>query len=144
MFSNSQTRALTDAFTALQNRIANGFRLDWREHTVLVSVSVSDRSGNVLATIEPSAKSSSNTTGQVSNNTQFATGIALDTADKRIASLFEVAAHVWSLWGDKNAVVSATYQVTPAGSTTATDNVAQCFMKDGKLTIKHVVVEDRS
>lgn len=144
MFSTFQSRTLQGVFTALQNRIASGLRTDPREHSVLVSVSISDMAGNVQQTIEPEQKSSSWRVGTVSNNGQFATGIALDTHTKRIAAMFEVAAHIFSLAGDSRCVVSATFQDTPVGSNTTMDYVAQCFIKDGKLVIKQVDVADRS
>lgn len=144
MFSNSQTRALQAAFTTLQNRIASGLRFEAPEHSVLVSVSVSDKAGNVKQTIEPAKKSSSWYVGSVPASGQFATGIALDTHSKRVAAMFEVAAHVWSLEGDDNCVVSATFQDTPVGSSSTMNYVAQAFKKDGKLTIKQVNVQDNS
>ncbi len=145
MFTPSQTRSLLDSFTALQNRIAAGFRTESREqHQVLVSVSISDRSGNVIQTIEPAQKSNSRYVGNVSDIGQFATGIALSTPTRRIAAMFEVAAYVFSLYGDDGLVVSATYQDTVAFSNTTMDYVAQAFMKDGKLVTKEVQVADRS
>ena len=145
MFSSSQTSNLTAAFAALQARLASGLRGDWSHtHSVLVSVSISDRAGNVLQTIEPAGKTSSSDVGSVSNMTQFATGINLDTTTKRIAAMAEVAAYVFSLAGDDGCVVSATFQDTPSFSNQTMDYVAQAFMKDGKLMIKEVDVADRS
>ena len=144
MISNSQVSYLTSAFGTLQARIASGLRNDFRTHSVLVSVSISDRAGNVQATIEPAKKTSSSDVGSVSSNSQFATGIVLDTQTKRVAAMFEVAAYVFALNGDDNAVVSATFQDTTAWSNTTMDYVAQAFMKDGKLVIKEVDVADRS
>ena len=145
MFSPTQARVLQDSFTALQNRIAAGFRAgSFENHEVLVSVSVSDKAGNVIQTIEPSQKSSSRYVGAVSNNGQFASGIALDTPTKRIAAMFEVSAYVFSLFGDDRCVVSATYQDSIPFTNVAMDYVAQTFMKDGKLVTKEVQVSDRS
>lgn len=145
MFSNLQVRGLTALFATLQARLASGLRNELREHTVLVSVSVSDKAGNVLqGPIEPAGKTSSRTVGSVSNQSQFATGINLDTPTKRIAAMMEVAAFVFSLSGDDGCVISATFQDTPLFSGTTMDYVAQAFMKDGKLTIKEVDVADRS
>ncbi len=145
MFSNAQTRGLMAVFASLQDRIASGLRFEPREHTVLVSVSISDKAGNVLQTIEPDKKSSSYRVGTVSPNGQFATGVTLDTHTKRVAAMFEVSAYIFSLAGDQNCVVSATFQDATAFSNTTMDYVAQCFIgKDGKLIIKEVDVADRS
>lgn len=144
MIFNAQSVGLKASFASLQDRIASGLRLEPREHSVLVSVSISDRSGNVLQTIEPDQKTSSYRVGSVVSNGQFATGIILDTHAKRVAAMFEVAAYVWSLAGNSNLVVSATFQDTVVGSNTTMDYVAQAFLKDGKLFIKEVDVADRS
>lgn len=138
MLSLNQQVALKGAFTALQDRFASGMRHDFNEHTVFVSVAISDRSGNIQQTIAPDSKSSSYSVGFVSNNGQFATGIAMDTHAKRVAAMFEVSAHVFSLAADSGCVVSATFQDTVSGSSTSMDYVAQAFMKDGKLIIKEV------
>lgn len=144
MFNNSQTRAFQSAFTSLQNRIASGLRFDAYEHSVFVSVSVSDKSGNVLQTIDTSQASSSWSVGYIQPTGQFASGIVLDTHEKRVAAMFEVAAHVWSLAADSTCVVSATFQDTVIATRSTVDYVAQCYMKDGKLIIKQVNVVDRS
>ena len=145
MFSNSQTRALQNAFLHLQDRLAYSLRGDWHEHAILVSVSVSDRQGNIQATIQPDAKSSSRTMffTAPSNDTQFATGIQLSTKSHRVAAMCEVAAYVWSLAADEDCVVSATFQDNIVGSNTPTDYVAQCFQKDGALIIKEKDIVDR-
>lgn len=144
MFSSSQKSSLTNALTTLQNRIASGLRSSSSSnHAVLVSVSISDMSGNVLDTIETSGKTSSWNAGSVSSLSQFATGITLDTHTKRVAAMFEVAAYVYSLANDTGCVVSATFQDNTNGTTM--DYVAQAFFKDGKgLTIKEVDVRDNS
>lgn len=148
MLNTTQSSDMKAAFTALQDRIAYGLRSDLRNHDVLVSVSISDRKGNVLQTIQPDSKSSNWSVGFVSNNGKFADGIVLDTHDERVAAMFEVAAHVWSLAvarasNKDQVVISATFQDSSSGTTM--NYVAQAFIaKDKTLTIKHVVVQDNS
>lgn len=145
MLSNSQTTALRTAFTNIQDRIAASLRQEWNENFVLVSVSISDKSGNVLQTIEPDKKSSSRLVGFVDSRGEFANNIELRTHEKRVATMFEIASYVWSVADNRNLVVSATYQRQQAGSNVAMNHVAQAFIgKDGKFTIKQVDVEDRS
>lgn len=145
MFSNSQKQALRTAFTQVQNRIAYSLRFEPREHQVLVSVSVSDLAGNVLDTIEPASKTSSRSFWgvSVSDNTQFATGIPLNTKERRAAVMAEIAAYVFALANDNGAVINAAFHDEPAYSPKM-NYVGQAFLKDGKLTIRQVNVEDRS
>ncbi|MND05462.1 hypothetical protein D3C83_262660 [compost metagenome] len=62
--------------------------------------------------------------------------------------MFEVAASVFAIAGNDGFVVNATFQDNDLGgllsSPKTIDFVAQCFVKDGKLTTREVIVDDRS
>ena len=148
MLSANSKATLQRDLTQLQNRIASTLRSDSHEHEVLISVSVSDADGTVYDTVEPTGKTSNRAVGSMSDNSRFATGIALTTNRKRVAAVFEVAASVFALLGNDALVVNATFQDNDLGGTLSsprtTDFVAQCYVKDGKLFTREVVVDDRS
>ena len=148
MFTSSIKDALQRDLTQLQNRIASALRGEFHEHEVLISVSVSDNAGNVYDTIAPTGATSNRAVGSMSDASRFATGIFLNTPRKRVAAVAEVAASVFALAGNDGYVVSATFQDTDLGSfggdKRTINHVAQCYVKDDKLQIREVTVDERS
>ena len=144
MINPANVLSLQDSLRALQERIAYSLSLsDASEHTVFVSVSVSDFRGNVLQTIDTTTPTSSRGAVAPDFDGLFAPGIPLNSPLRRIAAVSQAASYVSSLYNDSSVVISATFQDT-RNTGTAFNNVVQCYFKDGKLVMKEVQVVDRS
>jgi len=134
--------ALRPELLALQRRLSRSVsRVDGlRSYEVLVSVAVSDFSGNSVHTTEPYEKTrpSGLISGQEPSGL-FANGYSLDSAEGRSAAMFEVAARFYGLLNNPTLVVNATFQIDANGS--KTNLVAQCYRnpEDGRLVIREVV-----
>lgn len=145
MINPKNVSSLQAGLLNVQERIAYALgKSEHIEHTVFLSVSLSDKVGNVLQTFDSTKTTSSRGVPLPDSNGLFAPGLPLNTQLRRIAAVAEIAAYIFSINNDPAVVINATYQDTPAGSNTTMDYVVQCYLKEGKLVQKEVQVADRS
>lgn len=147
MISQGNVDNLIDGLENLQTRMAIGLNMEdsTREKKVALTVTISDRAGTILQTIQTKAPSSSWTARLKDGDVAvFAPGIPLKTQLRRIAAMSLVSSYIFAINHRDGEVVNATLQIQNVGSTTAMDYVVQTYIKNGTLVQKEVQLADRS
>lgn len=140
MISQANVDNLIDALQNVQDRMAIGLNMEnpsSRELNVFVSVTVSDRAGNIIQTIQTKAASSTWTARLKDGDSSFfAPGIPQKSHLRRVSTLSQVSSYIFAVNNRDAEVINATYRVQPVGSNTAQDYLVQTYLSKGTLVQK--------